>query len=91
MRTFTIILEYSGGTYISQYRGRSPRKALQLWAKLEPAKLSMLDGGITPELLARATDQPPTPLDGLVGVWSVTAADDSELALVTIVATAVED
>jgi hypothetical protein len=32
MALYTIILDYRGGTYISQVRARSPRAAAKLWA-----------------------------------------------------------
>jgi hypothetical protein len=77
MALYTIILEYRGGTYISQVRAGSPRAAAKQWAHT-------LDIGVVKHLGAKGKQQiirslendeyclhEPVALTGLVGVWCI--------------------
>jgi uncharacterized protein (UPF0333 family) len=85
---FTILLEYGGGTYISQVRANSTSKAVVKWAtSLDVAALTRRRKD---DLLRRITEDEPVKITGADGIWCVSADIGNKLALVTIVQTAVE-
>jgi hypothetical protein len=87
---YTFILNYAGGTYISQYADSSHTKAFERWLVAEPAKLEKPPGAKLARGLSReheAVDGSLTPLDGLQNVWCWTALLPRGLALVNVVRT----
>jgi hypothetical protein len=82
---FTFILDYKGGTYISQVRS-TLGDACEEWIRgLAEPELN----NHKPELITEVQSQTPTPIDGLLNIWCVSALLQGELALVHIVKTAV--
>lgn len=85
MGLFTFLLEYDGGTYISQVRGNSPSAALKKWtaefrvAGLTKARREELVRGLTGDVL--------TAISGARGVWCLSATCGRKLALMNIVET----
>ena len=70
MKKFTVIVEYKGGTYISQYMASSVLVALKIWAENldlqyfpEKEKRKIL------EELGNDPDDLPAPIDGVDNVW----------------------
>lgn len=69
---YTVVLEYRGGTYISQVNARNVIGALQVWAEaLDIAAVAGLGSRRKAELIDDIKEQllhgvMPTPLDGLV-------------------------
>jgi hypothetical protein len=88
MALFTVILEFDGGTYISQFHGSSPHDA----AVKHVDYLVSLKGMSTPknrQLLAnRLSQERPVAIEGVHKVWCCSASVGRKLALVNIVATA---
>ena len=86
MALFTVVLDFGGGTYISQVRARSAPVALRLWAKSEA--LSKVQGLTSRDRgkLAESLDEP-VKLDGLKNAWCATAAAGRKFALVNLVRT----
>ena len=86
-KLYTVILEYNGGTYISQASGNSPAAALPKWiSKLhdeEMAKWKITRGELTRVI---RTDEP-CPISGCVGVWCVTGSTKAGLVLIHLIAT----
>lgn len=86
---FTFILDHAGGTYLSQYKGRTANEALRAWLAREPAKLEALIKSRFAGRLARAWAEG----DGLVAlsavtnVWCRTALLPRGLALLNIIKT----
>jgi hypothetical protein len=82
---FTIVLDYAGGTYISQVRASSPAGAVSEWAS-RTSDANLAAWGLTREvLLEMAAGDPPTPVNGLRDVWCTSGAASRGLALVNII------
>lgn len=83
---FTIILEYRGGTYIAQVTAVNIDRALIEWAgqlrQLEIGNLTERDKRL---LIAQLRDDFAEPVDGLVGVFCLTARVKNSLALVHMI------
>jgi hypothetical protein len=88
MSLFTFILEYAGGTYISQYTALSPKEALYVWASNERAVLTGQWAPLTVDAVFEALGcRTPCALDNLQYAWCVTAVGAGQLALLNIVKT----
>ena len=88
MALFTVILEFAGGTYISQFRASSPDDAAVKHADY----LVGLKGMSTLSNRRRLADslalEPPVAIEVVRKVWCCSASVRGGLALVNIVATA---
>jgi hypothetical protein len=71
---FTLLVDYRGGTYISQVKAATPDEALRRWAKgHEPHNVQHL-GGARRKRLAETIDatlreQPPARINTVTNVW----------------------
>jgi hypothetical protein len=69
MPLFTILLEFNGGTYISQVRSASARSAVKKYA----AKLTKIEGLGAPSLrrhlASSISEEVPVSIDDTVNVW----------------------
>lgn len=87
MALFTMILEFDGGTYISQFQASSPDDAAVKHADY----LVGLNGMSTPTIRRRLADRlslrRPVAIEGVRKVWCCSASIGKKLALVNIVAT----
>jgi len=85
---YTIVLDYDGGTYIAQVRGRTRLAGLNQWANQIPEQ-DLREWGLKREtILEIIADQDSVPLNGLVGAWCLTGADENgPLLLINIIAT----
>lgn len=85
---YTIILDFRGGTYVSQVEARDEVDAARRWASLFAIEKSL---GRSSPYLAKAVlrdldnGDHPTQLDGLTGVWCMTALCGGDLAIANIV------
>jgi hypothetical protein len=87
---FTFIFEYDGGTYMSQYTGRTSREAFRRWLAREPAKLEAIAKlRLKDRLLSQynSFDKELVPIDRLVNAWCWTAVLPKGLALLNFVKT----
>jgi hypothetical protein len=90
MPLYTFIMEYLGGTYISQVRAANPRLAARTWAKTldynevlgmgETAKKKL-----TEEMLSGYSD--PVPITGVKHTWYCSALVRNKLMGINIVQT----
>ena len=86
---FTVLMEYRGGTYISQVRARSANEAVRRWAaKLDPLPIAEFSERRKRELIRSLDGDKPVPLDGLTNAWCTSALVGGSSALINIVATA---
>jgi hypothetical protein len=72
MLRFTIVLDYRGGTYVSQCSAKSPADAFRQWVTSDALdEVEQLGPGRRREIAERVRDElrPPVPLTGLVNVW----------------------
>lgn len=91
MAGFTVILDFKGGTYISQVLAQSPAEALAAWAsELKVEEIHGMGYKMKERLIAHANHADLVPLTGLWGVWCTTASLHSGSALINIVRTAMQ-
>lgn len=87
MTLFTIILDYAGGTYISQVEAENVQEAFRTWlAKLRSDRIADAVSHEVADGFA-ATEPDLVPLNGLEGVWCGSALARDELALLNLVRT----
>jgi hypothetical protein len=89
---YTVLLELSGTTSVSQVRAASTQMALSQWTgKLRESDAYGLSRDTARQLYNAISYlegiHVPVPLDGLDNVWCVSALVGSELALINIVET----
>jgi hypothetical protein len=88
MALFTVVLEFGGGTYISQFKAASAHAA----AIKHAAHLISIKGMSTPSDRKRLAEslslEQPIAIQGIRSVWCCSASVGRKFALVNIVATA---
>jgi hypothetical protein len=88
MALFTVVLEFGGGTYISQFKAASAHAA----ALKHAAQLIGIKDMSTPSARKRLSDllsiEQPIAIQGIRNVWCCSASVGRKFALVNIVATA---
>jgi len=88
MSLYTFIMEYAGGTYISQINSSSPKSACVKWAQgLDVSQVSGLGGKSKESLIEQMKDESPTLIDGVFNTWCASAIIRGELVLVNFVLT----
>jgi hypothetical protein len=84
---FTVILEFGGGTYISQVNAQGPSEALTGWITAQSdTDLSFWKLDRT-ELTKLFAEDSPHALDGLQNTWCVSASLANGLVLANIIKT----
>ena len=90
---YTVLMEYRGGTYVSQVRAQTVVAALQNWAsELDAGAIQGFSEGRKRELLREIESDlrsgtEPAPLNGLHNVWCTSAALSGGMVLINIVST----
>ena len=88
MPLYTFIMEYAGGTYISQVPASSPKSACVKWARgLDVSQVSGVGQKSKETLIEEMKAEAPVAIDGLANSWCATALIRGELALINIVQT----
>jgi hypothetical protein len=86
-KLYTLLLEYQGGTYISQVSGASPAAALPKWVS-EISAENLTEWRITRNDLAAITKSDGlVPIDGCYGVWCVSGSTKDGLVLINVIST----
>ncbi len=83
---YTIVLDYKGGTYISQVSGESPEVALAKWANTA-TESDLATWRLSRPELARLLQGRLVPLENCLNVWSASDSTKAGLMLVNIIAT----
>ena len=81
---YTVLLDYAGGTYVSQVSASQLMDVLPVWSQSLSSDDLMNWQLRQDEVLALITDCP-VPLDGLQGVWCASTSAKRGLALINIV------
>jgi hypothetical protein len=88
MPLYTFIMEYAGGTYISQVKASSPKSACLKWAqKLGDSEVQGLGLKGKESLIEQMKEETPVALDGVSNVWCNSALVRGKLALINLVRT----
>lgn len=92
-KLYTLLLEFSGTTSVSQVEALDPNEAFRLWtAKLEGTDAYGLSGHAARDLRAaigRQDDHSIVSIDGLTGVWCTTSLVNQDLAILHVIETQV--
>ena len=83
MALFTVVLEFGGGTYISQFKAASAHAAT-----IKHAAHLISIKGMSKRLAERLSLEQPIAIQGIRSVWCCSASVGRKFALVNIVATA---
>jgi hypothetical protein len=88
MPLYTFIMEYAGGTYVSQVTASSPKSASVKWAqRLDVSQVSGLGQKSKESLIEEMKADVPLTLTGLSNSWCATALIRGEFVLINIVQT----
>ena len=88
MSLYTFILEYCGGTYIAQSKGRTLAKVCAKWSEnLDESQIPGLGKKGKESLARQVLAEPPAQLEETENVWCSAASVHGKLALITIVKT----
>lgn len=88
-RKFSFIMEFDGGTYISQIDEISPEVAMKSWAKsLDVANINGMNQNMKEEIIAGLDDEEPVGLEGLTKIWCFTIIPEGHFGLIHFVETA---
>ena len=70
MPLFTVLMEFKGGTYLSQLRAPSPDAALEKWARgLEVKNIEGMTAAIKRQFVEWLPEARPTAVAGLKSTW----------------------
>lgn len=90
MPLFTFIVDFEGGTYVSQVTGSTLFEAASMWARGQGGstihEVAAFSRAAEPELID-AIERGPTPLAGLRHVWCYEGLLDDRLFLINCVQT----
>jgi hypothetical protein len=88
MHLYTLVLDYAGGTFVSQVRALNEQDALVRWMGMLSAHETV--GLMSAEVVAafRNVNEQPVALEGLTSAWCASGSAQGGLALVNIVRTA---
>lgn len=88
MPFYTFIMDYAGGTYISQVNAASEKSACVKWAqKLEVSQIQGLGLKGQESLIQQMKDDPPGALNGTLNAWCTGAFIRGKFALINLVQT----
>jgi len=87
MALFTLILEFDGGTYISQFRAASVARAVARYPSYLLCNKAVSSLGVRRRLADALSAENPVAIEGVRNVWCCSASTGKGLALLSIVAT----
>ena len=88
MALFTFVLEFAGGTYASQLRARSARRAVTLYRSELVRNKAVSSLSVRRRLSDALSAERPVALDSVRNVWCCSTSVGKKFALLNIVATA---
>lgn len=83
---YTIVLEYKGGTYISQIHSESPTAAVKKWSTIVTER-SLAEWGLDRTDLVLLSADNPIPLENCVNIWCLSGSAKNRLMLLNVIAT----
>jgi len=89
MQIFTFLMDFEGGTYVSQHAAVDLKLAVQAWVgAIDLASIEGIGIGDRQEFAKQMSKSGTTPLSGMNNVWCIDGILSDRLALVHIVKTA---
>jgi hypothetical protein len=88
MALFTLILEFDGGTYISQFRAASVVRVVARYPSQLLSNRAVFTLAVRKRLAAAFSAENPVAIEGVRNVWCCSASIGKRFALLNIVATA---
>jgi len=87
VKTYTVLVEFAGGTYLSQFKASTPKQALARWTEA-----STRVTGVPKKLREVMKKQlgfgdEPVAIRGLKNVWCISEEHENKLALIHIIQT----
>lgn len=88
MPLYTFIMDFQGGTYISQVQASSPRSACIKWAEnLEINEIEGMGEKGKTKLIEEMKKELPVPLKGVINVWFTAGSIRGKSANINLVQT----
>jgi hypothetical protein len=87
MPFYTFVLDYAGGTYVSQINAPSEKLAWVKWARKLVSSIPGLGHKAKESLAQQMKDEAPVALTGTVNAWCASALIHGKLALINLVHT----
>lgn len=89
MSLYTLVLDYHGGTYISQFRAPGPVEAVTAWCQeLEDNQLlGEPSSDVARGILEDAVENRLVEVEDLLGVWCAATTTSGALALLNVIQT----
>ncbi|HLX86267.1 MAG TPA: hypothetical protein VKR59_20370 [Terriglobales bacterium] len=87
MPLFTVLLEFDGGTYVSQFRSASANNAVRKYAAELVGNRQLCTPRLRKRLSSAIAEDKPVALSGIRGVWCCSASIGDKLALMNIIET----
>ncbi len=88
MALYTFMLEFNGGSYISQVKASSPKSAIGVWAKkLNTNDITGLGPSGKTQLISSLKEDTPVAIAGVLNTWCSIAWMRGKLAIIYFVKT----
>jgi len=88
MPLYTFILDYQGGTYISQTAAASPDHAINNWANsFDASSIPGFSPDMKVELIQASSEEKPTAIEGVENIWCISCSIKGRLLLIHFVQT----
>ena len=85
---FTFVLDFAGGTYLSQYRGESLREACEKWVQgMDTSAVASMDKASRLDLASEVDIAEAVRIEGLTNVWCLSFLPGKTLGLVHVIRT----
>lgn len=83
MNTYLFVMEFDGGTYLSQVKAPDIEGARDRWLeKVQLVEVAEASEEVAGELMDSLAQDQPTPVEGMQGVWCLFATAGEQSALV---------
>ena len=91
MNVYTFVLDFRGGTYLSQVEAVDPFEAKAIWASnLDYKNIEGIGKKTKKDLIIQVDDEEPIPIVGLKKVWCISVLLRGHLGMVHYVQTEID-
>ena len=86
-KTYTFIMDWNGGTYVSQFSGSDIDTLKLIWAESIACEMLKIQQDDKNNFILDVKSDTVVPLDGMVNVWTISPNIKGKMATVNIVET----